>query len=396
MNEDKNILPDEQEILGTPSDVNSQIDDLAEHKEHEDAKKQSEESGVKQSHNEKSTPQTEKSKKKCIVVISCIVILIAIISAVVFYNKITEGVHRSAPTIEELKKQEYVDLGLPSGTLWAKHNYGAITEWDYGYYFSIHETDSIRSMLPSIEQIKELVQECEWEWIECKGFKATGSNGKSLCLPSAGWYFWPRHDHMPFAPCIDSQEYGDYLGYSYAGEIEDPNMHVSYSRYYSLHFKKDSIGYMPITGNAALALRSVIMPIPNEYVDLGLPSGTKWAKCNLGAKNPTSEGFHYPWKNTQSFSSQLPNRAQYLELIYECTWEEISGGHKIIGPNGNSIILPNTHACDNNDNNTYVEYAGSNNSYYWIDDGSRFNCIETRIEDAPYPSDGYTVRLVSK
>ena len=27
-----------------------------------------------------------------------------------------------------------------------------------------------------------------------------------------------------------------------------------------------------------------------EYVDLGLPSGTKWATCNIGAKAPESSG----------------------------------------------------------------------------------------------------------
>lgn len=30
---------------------------------------------------------------------------------------------------------EFVDLGLPSGNLWARHNLGAVNEWDYGKYF---------------------------------------------------------------------------------------------------------------------------------------------------------------------------------------------------------------------------------------------------------------------
>ena len=34
----------------------------------------------------------------------------------------------------------YVDLGLPSGTLWAKMNVGATSETDYGLYFSWGET----------------------------------------------------------------------------------------------------------------------------------------------------------------------------------------------------------------------------------------------------------------
>lgn len=32
-----------------------------------------------------------------------------------------------------------------------------------------------------------------------------------------------------------------------------------------------------------------------EYVDLGLPSGLKWAKCNLGAENETDYGYYFQW-----------------------------------------------------------------------------------------------------
>jgi len=32
-----------------------------------------------------------------------------------------------------------------------------------------------------------------------------------------------------------------------------------------------------------------------DYVDLGLPSGTLWATCNIGASTPTSVGGYYAW-----------------------------------------------------------------------------------------------------
>ena len=32
-----------------------------------------------------------------------------------------------------------------------------------------------------------------------------------------------------------------------------------------------------------------------EYVDLGLPSGTKWAKCNVGAYSETDNGLYFPF-----------------------------------------------------------------------------------------------------
>ena len=36
-------------------------------------------------------------------------------------------------------------------------------------------------------------------------------------------------------------------------------------------------------------------PSTMEYVDLGLPSGLKWAKCNLGASKPSESGDLYSW-----------------------------------------------------------------------------------------------------
>ena len=45
-----------------------------------------------------------------------------------------------------------------------------------------------------------------------------------------------------------------------------------------------------------------------EYVDLGLPSGLKWAKCNVGAEKETDYGDYFMW------GSVTPNTAD------ECTW----------------------------------------------------------------------------
>lgn len=51
-------------------------------------------------------------------------------------------------TIENISKlvsadeSKYVDMGLPSGTLWAKYNLGATTETGYGWYFSWGNPDA--------------------------------------------------------------------------------------------------------------------------------------------------------------------------------------------------------------------------------------------------------------
>jgi len=37
-----------------------------------------------------------------------------------------------------------------------------------------------------------------------------------------------------------------------------------------------------------------------EWVDLGLPSGTLWANCNIGAHNPVEDGEYYAWGETEA------------------------------------------------------------------------------------------------
>ena len=35
--------------------------------------------------------------------------------------------------------------------------------------------------------------------------------------------------------------------------------------------------------------------VEHEYVDLGLPSGTLWATCNIGAESPSEKGLFFAW-----------------------------------------------------------------------------------------------------
>ncbi len=81
----------------------------------------------------------------------------------------------------------------------------------------------------------------------------------------------------------------------------------------------------------------------DEYVDLGLPSGRKWAICNEGASKPEEIGGYYCYA-TYKYRSSLPTTKDFEELEEKCTWEYMSmenmSGYKIIGPNGNSIFLP--------------------------------------------------------
>ena len=73
------------------------------------------------------------------------------------------------------------------------------------------------------------------------------------------------------------------------------------------------------------------------YVNLGLPSGTKWKSTNeTGGYN----GFYTYDEAMSTFGNKLPSKEQLEELIDECTWVWQNNGYKVTGANGNSIVLP--------------------------------------------------------
>ena len=73
----------------------------------------------------------------------------------------------------------YVDLGLPSGTLWKDKN-------ESGFYTYDEAVRSFGSSLPTKEQLEELKDSCRWTWTG-SGYKVTGPNGNSIVLPAAGF-----------------------------------------------------------------------------------------------------------------------------------------------------------------------------------------------------------------
>ncbi len=131
----------------------------------------------------------------------------------------------------------------------------------------------------------------------------------------------------------------------------------------------------------------------HEYVDLGLPSGLKWATCNVGATSPEDYGDYFAWGETEGkayytwsgykwcngsgttltkynyksdygtidtktvlepaddaatanwgSSWRMPTCTEFQELKDNCTWTWIwknsTYGYKVTGTNGNWIFLP--------------------------------------------------------
>lgn len=91
----------------------------------------------------------------------------------------------------------------------------------------------------------------------------------------------------------------------------------------------------------------------HEYVDLGLPSGTLWATCNVGATSPEKKGNYYYFADgsTNALSLMggdwvLPTWTQLAELIKGCTCDftySISGVSGLLltsNTNGNTLFFP--------------------------------------------------------
>lgn len=142
-----------------------------------------------------------------------------------------------------------------------------------------------------------------------------------------------------------------------------------------------------------------------HLIDLGLPSGTLWACCDVGANAPGEFGGKYAWGETETkgvynittykFAKEvdpnnydghywrwmdycyiyvyignnisgtdydvahvrwgkpwrMPTSTEFQEICDNCTWVEYTlngtAGYKVIGPNGNYIFMPNAVVTDN-------------------------------------------------
>ena len=324
-------------------------------------------------------------------------------------------------------KDDFVDLGLPSGTLWSSCNIGASSPEQYGFYFAwgekeakndyswltyrycketydsltkyctaeyygkfdgldaLEDEDDAAAMawgspwkVPSMEQFDELMNP-ENTTVkktfqdDVYGMLITSKrNGKSIFLPAAGIrtdtdlinegsraYYWSR----------DVVRVDNFLARDFSFTTTSNTPNDTKNRCYGLS----------------------IRPVQeHEFVDLGLPSGTLWATCNVGANFPEEYGDYFAWGETTPKSMygwstyfdtddggstfkkynnnggltelqseddaatanwgsgwQMPSLAQIQELnnsSYTTTvWTQMNGvsGRKITSKsNGNSIFLP--------------------------------------------------------
>lgn len=367
-----------------------------------------------------------------------------------------EGWAEIAKQLEQLKaaagigggtttdKVGYVDLGLPSGNLWAECNLGASSPEAYGDYYAWGEVepkqvytypnhkwykegapslgftkynnedgklmlededDAVIQKLgngwrtPTLADFRELTNQ-KYTTIEkttlngVAGYKITSKkNKKSIFIPCAGF----KQDKPQTREISSSEEvaicmtnlrcidYKVFNAWSFA--FQDDRI----ARYGKR--RPDGISVRPVKGPG--------VPVPNNCVDLGLDSGLLWAKCNMGATEPTKPGDYYAWGETSTkkeyYSTnykhfkakynievlkynekdgkevleleddvarvnlgvgyRIPTQKDWEELLEDCKWEAVTttlseiidpsqtkviARWKVTGPNGNSIVLPTT------------------------------------------------------
>ena len=169
----------------------------------------------------------------------------------------------------------------------------------------------------------------------------------------------------------------------------------------------------------------------HEYVDLGLPSGRLWAKCNIGAESETDYGLYFAWgsnvgyaangnqsphdfsagqqtpyfikkneedgyyeyaryvdgetlcfgddtaRNNMGGNWRMPTQTDFQELYDYCNdngsilWTTINGvnGRQFISPNGNYVFFPAAGCCDGSSRNDAGSGGGYWSSSCYEDDG---------------------------
>ncbi len=79
----------------------------------------------------------------------------------------------------------------------------------------------------------------------------------------------------------------------YIGSVTGKNMQAGTIYGYSLELEETEL----LPDDPAVE-EPIDNPVAHEYVDLGLPSGTLWATCNVGANNPEEYGDYFAWGET--------------------------------------------------------------------------------------------------
>ena len=122
-------------------------------------------------------------------------------------------------------------------------------------------------------------------------------------------------------PSINSKKTVDGSGTgSYSSQITGLSSNTTYYyRAYATNINGTAYGEVESFTTEEISLTGEINGY--EYVDLGLPSGLKWATCNVGASSPEMAGGYYAWGELETKDYYGSDNSS----TYEIDMEDISG-----------------------------------------------------------------------
>lgn len=233
----------------------------------------------------------------------------------------------------------YVDLGLPSGTLWKEEN-----EED-GFYSYGEAMSEFGNNVPTKRQWEELMAVCE---LKSNG-QLIGPNGEAITLPAMGYMDCDKVMGGMLMACYwSSTSKGVNEAWAMNFIMSDDEIRLDAAErcfLFCVRLVKPSDKNQPSVPKSSTTVETKgysdvstnVVSNGAEYVDLGLPSGTLW-------KNENESGVYSYTAAMGSYGEQLPTKAQLEELVAQCTWtwenKKESKGFTITGPNGNSVFLP--------------------------------------------------------
>lgn len=252
---------------------------------------------------------------------------------------------------------DWVDLGLPSGTLWASHNVDAEEPWEYGDYFwwgkmnpaiSMETISNMKKLsaieghvpsdisgsevydktrvkwgapwrLPTKTEAEELVTKCLWEWTNMNGingYKVTGPNGKSIFLPAAGSMLeygvhFNEQDGVYLTSTLNPKNPQECFVLGFTGIYEDELDGYVSEGSQEVFPGERYIGHTirPVATRPLGTEEPTVKKTEFKWIDLGLPSGNLWSDVNIGAPSPSDFGKYYTWGEKDTKIDYAPDNA---------------------------------------------------------------------------------------
>ena len=256
-------------------------------------------------------------------------------------NKIY-NIRKRVPAVVGL---EAVSLGLSSGTRWANMNLGAWGVPSYGQFFAWVETqdygvmsgytfswnnylwskngssteffrynseDNIKTLMleyddaawkkwgalwrmPTKDEMDELIDQTTQQVVANYESSSSIAGVKFISKEDAS-----KHIFLPFGGYMDATVNGrDHSGYYWTSTLGD---NVANAQYLYMH-EGGSTYTTSVARYLGISIRPVYIRKELVAVDLGLPSGTKWANMNIGAEEASQYGQMFAWGETKGYSS---------------------------------------------------------------------------------------------